>query len=419
MVLILISSSIVYSQPDNVKRLRVFIDCNSPGCDMRFFRSEINIVDFLLDNQAADLHILVTALSTGAGGIRFQLIFFGQREFSSLRDTLSFSSEPNATEFEWRNGLLQHIKIGMIPFLSKAGYRQGIEINLKTKDSVTRKDTIQKDPWNAWVLRIGIDGNFGADANYKNSNFSVGGNANRITNKSKAGFGFYAGKNRSVFQYEENGQQQRFVVNNRNFWINQFFVKSINPHWSWAYELRYSQNTFSNIRGRAFGRVAVEYDVFPYDQANNKLLTFSYGLTGRRNNYFDSTIYNKTRENLFGHRATATLSLTQKWGVAYASMLYHHYFNDLKMFNAGIDVYASIRITGGLSVFVFSFGSLTRDQVFLVKGDASPEEVLARRRQLASGYNYMTSVGINYRFGSKLNNIVNPRFDRSGSGVDD
>jgi hypothetical protein len=78
-------------------------------------------------------------------------------------------------------------------------------------------------------------------------------------------------------------------------------------------------------------------------------------------------------------------------------------------------VYTNVRITGGLSFFVFAFGGLTRDQVFLVKGSATPEEVLARRRQLASGYNYFTSIGLNFRFGSKLNNIVNPRFDRSSS----
>ena len=64
-------------------------------------------------------------------------------------------------------------------------------------------------------------------------------------------------------------------------------------------------------------------------------------------------------------------------------------------------------------------GGLTRDQVFLVKGNATPEEVLAKRRQLASGFNYYSSIGISYRFGSKLNNVVNPRFDRSISGNED
>jgi hypothetical protein len=47
-------------------------------CDQNFIKTEINIVDFLLDNQAADLHILITEQETGGGGSQFQLIFFGK-----------------------------------------------------------------------------------------------------------------------------------------------------------------------------------------------------------------------------------------------------------------------------------------------------------------------------------------------------
>jgi hypothetical protein len=76
-------------------------------------------------------------------------------------------------------------------------------------------------------------------------------------------------------------------------------------------------------------------------------------------------------------------------------------------------MYTSVRVAGGLSFYILAYGALTRDQLFLVKGDATPEEVLARRRQLASGYTYYTSFGLQYRFGSNINNVVNPRFDRS------
>ena len=80
----------------------------------------------------------------------------------------------------------------------------------------------------------------------------------------------------------------------------------------------------------------------------------------------------------------------------------------------GMNAFINVRISGGLSFNIGAFGGLTRDQVFLPKGGATEQEVLTRRRQLASGYNYYTSFGINYRFGSKLNNFVNPRFDGGG-----
>jgi hypothetical protein len=204
-------------------------------------------------------------------------------------------------------------------------------------------------------------------------------------------------------------------VNNHNWSLNHYLVKSINTHWSWAYELKFSQSTFSNNKGRYFFKPAIEYNIFPYKEVNNKLFTLSYGLTARKNIYFDTTIYDKKEETLLGHQATAYLSFNQKWGNANTGISYHSYFKNPAFFNLGIDTYVNVRITGGLSFYVFAFGGLTRDQIFLVKGNATPADVLARRRQLASGYYYYTSIGINYRFGSKLNNVVNPRFDRSGS----
>ena len=418
----LIASIVSFTQQSTPSRLKVFIDCSNTWCDMQYIRSAINIVDFLLDNAAADVHVLITSQGTGSGGDQYQLIFFGQKNFKNQSDTLRFSTDPNATEFEERELLLKYLKTGLIPFIVKTAAIKHIEISLMTTDTTvagTDNSTHTKDPWNAWVIRIGADGNISADANYKNTNYSGNFSANRITDKIKTGMGVNWGKNKSIFEYEENGTLQKFVVNNHNWSISQYIVKSINTHWSWAYELKYNQNTFSNNKGRAFLRAAVEYNIFPYTEVNNKLFTLSYGLTARRNNYYDTTVYNKTKESLYGQRATAYLSLNQKWGNSYAGIAYSNYFHNWKLFNLGIDVYTNVRITGGLSFYIMAFGGLTRDQVFLVKGNATPEEVLARRRQLASGYNYFTSIGINYRFGSKLNNVVNPRFDRSSSANED
>lgn len=419
---VLIASTVSFAQQSIPSKLKVFIDCSNTWCDMQYIRSAINIVDFLLDNAAADVHVLITSQSTGSGGDQYQLIFFGQNYFSNQKDTLRFSTDPNATEFEERALLLKYLKTGLIPFIAKTAAIKNIEINLQTTDTTaagTADSTPTKDPWNAWVIRIGADGNINADANYKNANYSGNFSANRITDKLKTGIAVSWGKNKSTFEYEENGTNQKYVVNNHNWSINHYLVKSINTHWSWSYEMKYNQSTFSNNKGRALLRAAVEYNIFPYKEVNTKSFTLSYGLTARRNYYYDSTIYDKTKESLYGHRATAYLSLNQKWGNSYAGITYHNYFNNWKFFNLGVEVYNSVRITGGLSFYIVVFGGLTRDQVFLVKGNTTPEEVLARRRQLASGYNYYSSIGINYRFGSKLNNVVNPRFNRISSNSED
>ena len=44
------------------------------------------------------------------------------------------------------------------------------------------------------------------------------------------------------------------------------------------------------------------------------------------------------------------------------------------------------------------------------------EEVLLRQRQLKTSYFYFTNIGLSYRFGSGVQNVVNPRFTGIGGG---
>ena len=57
-----------------------------------------------------------------------------------------------------------------------------------------------------------------------------------------------------------------------------------------------------------------------------------------------------------------------------------------------------------------------RDQLYLPIADYSEAEILLRQRALATNFNYFTSFGVSYRFGSIFNNVVNPRFGGSGGG---
>jgi hypothetical protein len=51
------------------------------------------------------------------------------------------------------------------------------------------------------------------------------------------------------------------------------------------------------------------------------------------------------------------------------------------------------------------------DQIYLSKEGATDRDILARRREFASPFRIQTGFGVSYRFGSMLNNFVNPRFD--------
>ena len=291
-----------------------------------------------------------------------------------------------------------------------------IQIQMKSDkpgiSSVEKNGAVTKDPWNYWVFRVGLNGSMNLDAVYNESRFSGNVSASRVTDESKIGFEINGGKNKSDFEYEDDlGNVTKFTNKNNNYEFSHYFVKSINQHWSWAYEVNSSRNTFSNNKFRSILRAGVEYNIFPYKLVNTKSFTIAYTADVRRNNYIDSTLYDKTKETLAGHGLEAKLSVNQKWGTVSFGTEYHNYLHNWKLFNLEVNAELDIRITGGLSFNIYTSAQLTRDQIFLPKEGATPQEVLTRRRQLASGYSFFTFFGLNYRFGSKLNNFVNPRFD--------
>jgi hypothetical protein len=112
LTVLLCISGISNAQQEIPSKLKVFIDCHS-GCDITYIKSEINIVDFLLDRIVADVHVLITDESTGSGGEKYQLIFFGQNQFRNMTDTIYFDNDANNTDFEERDLLLKYLKLGL------------------------------------------------------------------------------------------------------------------------------------------------------------------------------------------------------------------------------------------------------------------------------------------------------------------
>jgi hypothetical protein len=412
--LLLLSSSFnSFSQIAGEEKLKVFVDCKNVKCDNNFIRTEIKLVDFVLDRVAADVHILITSVKSGNGGNTVQYIFFGQNDLSRFSDTLSGNLNPNLTSAESRVAILQKIKQGLFPFISHSFYGDLVEIGMKPANWKDNPGTTEQttDKWNYWVVNVGSDGSYNAEQVYKTLKLNGHVNVNRTTDKLKVGFSSYVGYNNSSYTFEDTGGTKKNVVINSNYSLNHNLVKSISSHWSIGYDAHLSNNTFENNKLRRNIRAALEYAIFPYSEVNNKFLTLNYGVNVRHNRYYDTTIYNRISEVLWGHRAQAYLSLKQKWGNANCTISYSSFFHDLSLNNLSLNLNVNVRITGGLSFNVYSYGGLVHDQVYLARGKASEEDILVKRRQIASTYYINSGVGLNFRFGSILNNFVNPRFD--------
>ncbi|MFL5787921.1 MAG: hypothetical protein ACJ748_07705 [Flavisolibacter sp.] len=386
---------------------------------MNFIKTEINFVDYLLDYKVADIHVLITQQMNGGGGSQFQLIFFGQGRYKDRIDTLRYNVKPNSTDFEIRALLVKYLQLGLVPFIARSENIENISIQLKENNSTgsSQQSNSSKDNWNYWVFNINANGSLNADQVYKAKRYNGNLSASRITDKLKIRFNLSAGVNKSSYEFgDDSSGITKIVVKNNNYDFLHQLVKSLDDHWSIGYDLDISRNTFTNYKIRTLFKPALEYDVFPYKDVNNKLFTIRYGIDFINNNYLDTTIYLKTKETLFGQGLDMALTFNQKWGTVNLSASGHSYFNNPKYYNIGLGGGVSVRVTGGLSFNVFVFGNYQRDQIYLPKGLATEQEVLTRQRQLATNYTYFTFFGISYRFGSKLNNFVNPRFEGGNNG---
>jgi hypothetical protein len=412
-LLFLLSALASNSQNTYPPKLKVFVDCKNLHCDNNFIRTEITLIDFVLDRVAADVHILITSTRTGNGGKSVQYIFFGQNAFSSYTDTLFSNVSPNATAVELRAQIVKKLKHGLFAFISHSSYADFVEMSMKQDDTSATNGTNEAttDKWNYWIFNVGSDGSYNADQVYKNIQVSGHASAHRNTENLKVGFWSNAGYNNATYTYQDGTEEKENVVVNSNYAIHHNLIKSISGNWSAGYEVNYSNNTFSNNKRRIHARATAEYAIFPYSEVNNKFFTLQYGVDVRQNNYYDTTIYNKISEVLWGHRLQAYLSLKQKWGNINSTVSYSSYLNDPSLNNLYLSLNVNVRVSGGFSFYIHSRGGIVHDQVYLVKGKASEEDILVKRRQIASAYNLYTSVGINFRFGSILNNFVNPRFD--------
>jgi len=193
-------------------------------------------------------------------------------------------------------------------------------------------------------------------------------------------------------------------------------VKSLGPHWSVGARGSANHSSFRNLDLQASVGPALEYDIYPYDQSTRRQLTVQYGVAPEYSNYTDTTIYGKLRETIVRQSHTASLSVTQPWGSANASLTGSHLLNDFRQNRVVLFGSTNLRLVKGLSLILFGDIERIHDQRALPAAGATPSEILLRRRELLTSDSYLAYISLSYRFGSTLNNVVNPRFG-GGGGV--
>ncbi len=389
--------------------LNVFMDCGF--CDMDYVRREVKFVNYVRDRKEADVVILGTSQETGSKGDEYILTFLGYKKYKGINDTLKYDAPPSSTTEEHRKAILKIFKLGLIRYVSHTPYISYLEINSSLKktenDSTKVKETEAVDKWNNWVFRIGTDAWLNGESTSQSTYMSNTISAQRVTEKWKYDFKIRNSYNQSNYNY----QNFKYIKIVRNYGFSGSVIKSAGEHWAIGLFNGESTNTYNNYKFLYNLRPAIEYNVFKYSESAHKELRISYGISHIYAQYIDTTIFNKTQENLFKHSLSVDFQITQPWGSISTSFWASDYLHDYQLYNTGVWAYINWRIVKGLSFYTNFSASIVHDQIYLPKEEASIEDLLVRSRSMPTTYNYYMSIGLSYTFGSIYNNIVNPRFD--------
>lgn len=384
--------------------IRVFLDCQR--CDSEHLRQNVGFVDYVLDRAVADVHVLVTTQNTGGGGLSWVVRFIGVGRFSGQEQTLEFDTSSTATEDERRTAFGRFFTLGLVS--RAAGTRAAPQINVTWTKPADAAVAATRDPWNYWVFNMRASGNANGQRSSSSTSHNLFVSANRTTNTLKLTFSASGSSEKNKFEIDD---APTIVSRRHSHSLSAAAIRSLTPRWSAGATASMSHSSFSNLDRAVAVAPAIEFNVFPYSESSRRSLTLQYAVGATVYKYTDLTIYDRIEETIPRHAMGATLGLQQPWGSLSLSSRFSQHLTNLGRYNGSVWSSADVRLFKGFSFNVYAEYERIKDQISLRKSGASEQEVLLRLQQLATGYGYYLNLGINYRFGSIFNNIVNTRFD--------
>jgi len=391
--------------------IRVFLDCRSLGCDSDHLRREISFVSWVRDSRDADVHVLVTSQATGGGGreLEFRFLGSGRREGVDLqlRRTVGWDD----TTQQIRSALTRTVALalGSLAVGTEAG--ENLEVVLLGSQATaplrsTSGAEAGGDPWRAWVFRVGANGSVDGESSLSGSYLSAHLSASRTTETWK--FQLRADGNRSTSRFEL-GEDETIVSRREGYGARLLLVRSLGNHFSTGIRGGGAKSSFLNQDLRVQLAPAVEYSVFPYDESASRELVVRYSTGVSHYRYEQETIYGLLSETMGEHLLSVGLEVLRPWGEARIELDGTVLMENTSQNRVDLTTDLSWRVVRGLSVSVLATASHVANQRSLPSGGVTDEEILLRRREMATSFRYHVTLGFGYTFGSRFAGPVNPR----------
>lgn len=376
---------------------------------MNYVRTNITFVNYVRDQDDASIYLTIDDQRTGGGGREFNLRFRGMQHFEGMNDTLRYVSSSTDSGDERRIGLNRHIKIGLMPYVSRTVAVRNLDIFYEEPDEVDDDTDDIEDPWGGWIFDVNLRSNMSGEDTETNFGLYSGFEAERITATWKI-----RGRARGEIRRRSVELTDRTLDINRDwgdYWS--MIGYSLTDRSSLALFNRARFTRTGNIALETYLAPAIEYNFFPYEEYQQRRFIVQYQLTPSYRRYYNTTIFLKDSEWIMSQELSTRLRYDQSWGRIDIRLSGMHFFHDTSLNRIEINPSFNIRIIRGLSVSLSGRYRIINDQLSLelpTDVDRNDPESIIRGAQRRTSYDYRISFGLSYTFGSIYNNVVNPRF---------
>ncbi len=383
----------------------IFLFIEGESINNAYLRKQLPFVTFVREPQLSNVHILITSVDNASGGEHYRLEFMGKNTFSGKQFELRHTSLQHETEVEKRQELVKMIKMGLMPFLSQTTSKNKIVFQYKKDINIREEIEEENDPWNFWVFGIGGNVWYEEEETKKEYILRASADFDRVTEDWRI---------RNDVDYEVRLREftndgSIIQSSNEEADINSSVVKSLSGHFSGGLFVGLESSNFTNLKRSYRISSAFEYNVFPWEELDRREFTIAYYVGYRKNKYFEETIFGKKMEDLMYEAVHVNFEVIKPWGEIETRVKGSHYFHNFKFNNVDINSEISFRLTKFLFFDIEAGFEMIHDQLYLQKGDASLEDILLEQRKLETTYEFEFEIGLDFRFGSIYNNVINNR----------
>ncbi len=397
----------VYGQRAANSRLSIFLDLER-FVDGDFIRQEIPLVEYVREREMADVHIIMSRHASGTTGATYSISFIGYGGYADMDYELTYWAPASNTSDETRRGYTEKIKLGLAPFMAASSAAARVRITYDAAPVTVDDDEVAvEDPWNYWILEVYGGGNFNREETRNSLHIRYGIFADRITTEARTRLRPYNNYNERNFKTDDGWVTS--VAHRGGF--DSYHIVSIGDHWAIGGFGDIFFSTFDNMKFSAEISPAIEYSLYPYQEATRRSITFAWRAGAGYYNYHEETIFDKEEEILFGQAVIASANFRQPWGNVRAGLIGFHHFHDFRSNRTELFANMNLRIIEGLSLNFRGSFEIINDQVAIPKGDLSLEEILLEQRRRATSYQLSGNIGLSYTFGSRITGVFNPRLN--------